>query len=143
MDIPEDWISVAVCGAHMSGLPLNHQLLGLGGQLQACTATAPHYRLYRLQGFEPPRPGMVRVPTNGSAVEVEVWRLPLAQYGRLVAMVPFPLCIGTLELADGSRVQGFLCEGHATLDAEDISACGGWRGYLAASQAAGAGPINA
>lgn len=134
-----EWISVAVCGAHMSGLPLNHQLLGLGGQLQVRTTTAPQYRLYRLHGFEPPRPGMVRVPTNGSAIEVEVWRLPLEQYGRLVAAVPFPLCIGTLELADGSSVQGFLCEGHATLDAVDISACGGWRGYLAGQTASRSG----
>lgn len=127
-----DWINVAVCGAHMSGLPLNPQLAGLGGQLQARTATAPHYRFYRLHGFEPPRPGLVRVAQAGSAIEVEVWRLPLEQYGKLVALVPSPLCIGTLELADGSRVQGFLCEGYATEDAEDISAHGGWRGYLAA-----------
>jgi allophanate hydrolase len=132
METTDHWISVAVCGAHMSGLPLNPQLLELGGILLARTATAPAYRLYRLHGFEPPRPGMVRSPGAGVAIEVEVWRLPVEQYGRLVAKVPAPLCIGTLELADGSQVQGFLCESWAVEGAVDISAFGGWRGYLAA-----------
>jgi allophanate hydrolase len=127
----EHWISVAVCGAHMSGLPLNHQLLGLGGQLVACTTTAPHYRLYRLSGFEPPRPGLLRVKDHGAAVVVEVWRLPVEQYGRLVALVPAPLCIGTLDMQDSSAVQGFLCESYATEHALDITAHGGWRAYLA------------
>lgn len=127
-----DWISVAVCGAHMSGLPLNLQLTGLGAQMEMRTTTALHYRFYRLHGFEPPRPGLVRVAGPGSAIDVEVWRLPAEQYGKFVALVPSPLCIGTLELADGSSVQGFLCESYATEDAQDISEYGGWRGYLAA-----------
>lgn len=130
----ENWIEVAVCGAHMRGLPLNHQLTGLGGQLVKETTTAPHYRFYKLAGFEPPRPGLVRVHEQGRTIALEVWRLPLDNYGHLVALVPAPLCIGTLELADGSRVQGFLCEGYATAGALDISQLGGWRGYLDARQ---------
>jgi allophanate hydrolase len=126
-----EWVEVAVCGAHMSGLPLNHQLLGLGGQLVARTMTAPHYRLYRLPGFEPPRPGLIRVHSEGGAVEVEVWRLPVEHYGKLVAVVPAPLCIGTLDLQDGLAVQGFLCESYATEHALDITSSGGWRSYLA------------
>lgn len=127
-----DRVSVAVCGAHMSGLPLNPQLTGLGAQMELRTTTAPHYRFYRLHGFEPPRPGLVRVPEAGLAIAVEVWRLPIENYGRFVALIPAPLCIGTVELVDGSCVQGFLCEGYATENAVDISAHGGWRGYLAA-----------
>ena len=136
----DQWIGIAVCGAHMSGLPLNWQLRELGAELQARTATASRYRLYRLHGFEPPRPGLVRVTTDGCAIELEVWRLPIEQYGRFVNKVPAPLCIGTLELADGSTVQGFLCENYAIQGAEDISAFGGWRGYLASRSAGEAGP---
>jgi allophanate hydrolase len=143
MNAIEQWISIAVCGAHMSGLPLNWQLRELGGELQARTATASRYRLYRLHGFEPPRPGLVRTATDGCAIELEVWRLPIEQYGRLVNKVPAPLCIGTLELADGSTVQGFLCENYAIQGAEDISAFGGWRGYLASQSPAETGPIRA
>lgn len=126
----DETVKVAVCGAHMSGLPLNRQLLDLGGELQARTRTAPHYRLYKLAGFEPPRPGLVRVQQHGGSIEVEVWRLPLNQYGKLVTLVPSPLCIGTLALEDGSSVQGFLCESYAIEGALDITSLGGWRNYL-------------
>lgn len=123
-------ISVAVCGAHMSGLPLNPQLTSLGAELELKTTTATHYRFYRLQGFEPPRPGLVRVNTGGSMITVEVWRIPVENYGKFVTLIPAPLCIGTLELADGRLVQGFLCENYATENATDISQHGGWREYL-------------
>jgi allophanate hydrolase len=129
------WVNVAVCGAHMSGLPLNRQLLELGGELQTLTKTAPLYRFYKLAGFEPLRPGLMRMQQQGMAIEVEVWRLPLDHYGKLVAQVPAPLCIGTLTLEDDSTVQGFLCESYAIEGALDITAFGGWRGYLAASRA--------
>jgi allophanate hydrolase len=118
----------------MSGLPLNPQLLGLGGQMVVSTMTAPLYRLYSLSGFEPPRPGLMRVLDGGGTVEVEIWRLPLEHYGKLVAAVPAPLCIGTLELRDGQTVQGFLCEAYATEGALDITPLGGWRAYLASQQ---------
>lgn len=131
MNTNEHWVNVAVCGAHMSGLPLNRQLLDLGGELQARTRTAPHYRFYKLAGFEPPRPGLVRVQQQGESIEVEVWRLPLERYGKLVTLVPAPLCIGTLTLQDGSTVQGFLCESYAIEGALDITSLGGWRNYLA------------
>ena len=129
-----DWISVAVCGAHMSGLPLNSQLTNLGAQMELRTTTAPQYRFYKLHGFEPSRPGLVRVSQGGVPIALEVWRLPVENYGRFVALIPAPLCIGTVELADGGRVQGFLCEGYATENAEDISAYGGWRGFLGTLQ---------
>ena len=125
-----DTIDVVVCGAHMSGLPLNHQLTGLGATLVAQTRTAPDYRLFRIDAFSPPRPGLLRVVSGGTAIEVEVWRLPLAAYGGFVAGVPSPLGFGTIRLADGSLAQGFLCEHFATVGAPDISHLGGWRRYL-------------
>lgn len=126
----ESMVKVAVCGAHMSGLPLNGQLLALGGRLVKQTTTAPFYRLYKLPEFVPPRPGLVRVTEGGAAIEVEVWELPVTNYGAFVAAIPAPLGIGTLELTDHAPVQGFLCEVYATAQALDISASGGWRNYM-------------
>jgi allophanate hydrolase len=124
-------IELAVCGAHLEGLPLNGQLRERGAVLVARTKSAPQYRCYALPGGPPARPGLVRVASGGAAIELEVWRVPSAAFGSFVAGVPAPLAIGKLELADGRRVCGFLCEAHAVRDAQDITAYGGWRGYLA------------
>ena len=124
-------IKVAVCGAHMQGLPLSPQLTALGGEFVQATYTSADYRLFKLNGFTPERPGLLRVLKNGNAIAVEVWQLPIENYGKFVASVPSPLGFGTLTLADDNTVQGFLCEAYATLDAVDISHLGGWRKYLA------------
>jgi hypothetical protein len=130
MENTEKWIKVAVCGAHMAGLPLNPQLLALGATFVQATTTASDYRLYKLNGFSPERPGLLRVASAGVAIELEVWQLPLSNYGAFVAGVPAPLGFGTLKLADDSLVQGFLCEHYVIADATDISHLGGWRNYL-------------
>ena len=125
-------VQVAVVGAHLSGMPLNGQLTSRGATLTTITCTAPHYRLYALPGTTPPKPGMCRVALNqGAAITVEIWDMPVEHYGSFVALIPHPLGIGTLELADGSKVQGFVCESEALQDAQDISGFGGWRTYLA------------
>ncbi len=126
-----DTVTLAVCGAHMEGLPLNPELLALGARLLRRTHTAPCYRLYALPGGPPFRPGLVRVPDDGAAIEVEVWQLPAAALGPFLAGIPAPLGIGKLELADGTWTSGFLCESHATRGATDITELGGWRAYLA------------
>jgi len=123
-------VQVAVCGAHMSGLPLNGQLTSRGGRLVAATRSAPTYRFFALPGGPPHRPGMVR-SDDGAAIELELWELPAAEFGSFVAGIPAPLGIGTIELADGTSSQGFVCEAHAVGDATDITAHGGWRSYLA------------
>lgn len=123
-------IKVALCGAHMKGLPLNPQLTTLGGEFVVATQTSPDYKLFKLSGFTPERPGLIRVKQGGAAIALEVWQLPIENYGKLVAAVPAPLGFGTVTLIDGTQVQGFLCEVYATEDALDISALGGWRGYL-------------
>ena len=124
-------VTVAVVGAHLSGLPLNHELTSRGAQLLATTTTARAYRLYALPGTQPEKPGLVRAAANGAAIEVELWSLPVAAFGSLVAGVPPPLGIGTITLRDGSQVKGFVCEAHAVAEAQDISSYGGWRNYLA------------
>jgi allophanate hydrolase len=127
----EPSLPLAVVGAHLSGLPLNHQLTELGATLATATTTSARYRLYALPDSKPAKPGLLRVEEDGKAIAVEVWNLPLHQVGRFLAGIPAPLGLGTLELADGSRVHGFLCEPWALRQAQDISHHGGWRAYLA------------
>ncbi len=122
-------VQVAVCGAHMSGLPLNHQLIDRDARLIARTRTAPGYSLYALPGGTPQRPGLVR-SSRGKRIELEVWELPVENFGSFVAGIPSPLGIGKLELEDGSWVPGFLCEEHAVEQATNITHLGGWRAYL-------------
>jgi allophanate hydrolase len=57
--------------------------------------------------------------------------MPQSAVGSFLALIPAPLGLGSIELADGRRVHGFLCEAHAVADAPDVSRFGGWRDYLA------------
>ncbi|WP_327716046.1 allophanate hydrolase [Streptomyces sp. NBC_00490] len=125
---------LAVVGAHLSGQPLNPQLLALGARLDRTTTTAPVYRLHALR-TTPPKPGLEHVGEGGAAVEAEVWRLPAAGLGRLLAALPRPMTLGSVQLADGSTVPGFLCEPSALEAAEDITRYGGWRSYVNAEKA--------
>ena len=124
-------MEVVLVGAHMTGLPLNGQIAGLGGRFLERTETAPAYRLFRLPGPPPARPGMIR-DAGGAAIAVEVWALPLAQVGAFLALIPSPLGLGRVELADGRLAVGFLAEGAAVEGAEEITHLGGWRAFLAA-----------
>ncbi|MYS21126.1 allophanate hydrolase, partial [Streptomyces sp. DvalAA-14] len=124
-------LRLAVVGAHLSGQPLNHQLRALGARLVTTTGTAAVYRLFALD-TAPPKPGLVRVAEGGAAIEAEVWELPAAALGRLIAALPRPMALGTVELADGTGATGFLCEPQALDGARDITAHGGWRAYLGA-----------
>jgi len=126
-----DEIALAVVGAHLSGMPLNGELKAAGARFLEATTTAPDYRLFALAGTEPPKPGLLRVePGKGGAVEVELWALSPAAFGRFVAAVPPPLSIGTLRLSDGREAKGFLVEAAATTGARDITHFGGWRAYV-------------
>jgi allophanate hydrolase len=126
-------IPLAVFGAHMQGLPLCKELLALGGRFVREATTAPAYRLYRVPGVSPARPGLVRVDDGGAAIACEIWALPPAGLGSLLTRIDAPLCIGTVELADGARLKGFLAEPQRLAGAEDITRHGGWRAYLVAT----------
>jgi allophanate hydrolase len=122
---PGELVPVAVVGLHLSGERRNPELTDRGATLLQATRTAPCYRLYLLPSGTP---GLVRDDTGG-AVDVEIWQLPAASVGSLLAGIPAPLALGRIRLADGSEVTGFLCEAYAVGAAEDITAGGGWRAY--------------
>lgn len=131
-------IDLFVVGAHLTGQPLNVQLVQAGGTFVGPARTAAHYRLHAL-ATRPPKPGLVRIADSdpnaggGAGIEGEIWRLPAAGFGTLTAAVPTPMTIGTVELADGRRISGFLVEPYGVENAPDITRFGGWRAYLASS----------
>jgi allophanate hydrolase len=128
-------IVIAVVGAHLSGMALNGQLRGLNARLLKATRTAPDYRLYALANTQPAKPGMLRVASGtGKAIEVELWALSAEAFGRFVADVPPPLSIGTIALADGREVKGFLVEAEGIVGARDITEFGGWRAFVASEK---------
>ncbi len=118
---------IAVVGAHLSGQPLNGELLALGARFHRATRTAADYRLYALPDDR--RPGLVCRPGDGVAIEIEIWDMPVAAVGAFLAGIAPPLGLGTVVLADGGAVTGFLCEAHAVDGARDISEFGGWRAW--------------
>jgi allophanate hydrolase len=132
-------VLLAVAGAHLSGQPLNPQLLERGATLARTTTMAPGYRMYEVPG-PLPRPGVTRLAgdlvddaaLSGHLLEVEVWNMPVEHLGSFLAGIAAPLAIGPVELADGSQVLGFLCSADGVDPAREITGYGGWRGYLAA-----------
>ncbi|MCY0385998.1 allophanate hydrolase [Robbsia sp. Bb-Pol-6] len=125
-------IRVAVVGAHLRGMPLNHELTSRDARFVEETTTAAHYRLFALANTTPPKPGLLRVAPaeTGAPIVVELWDVPGTAFGGFVAGVPAPLGIGTLTLADGRQVKGFICEPADLPAATDVTAFGGWRAYI-------------
>ncbi len=122
-------VRVAVVGAHLRGMPLNFQLIQRDAVFVEATETAACYRLFALANTQPPKPGIAR-DADGAAIQVELWDIPLARFGEFVAEILAPLGIGSLELADGRWVKGFICEPAALKDATDITEFRGWRHWV-------------
>jgi allophanate hydrolase len=124
-------LEIAVVGAHLTGLPLNGQLTSLGASFVREAATTDAYRFYRLAGGPPLRPGLMRgAPGGGAPIALEIWALPIGNVGAFLKQIPPPLGLGTVELAGGGNVKGFICEAAGLTGAEDITSHGGWRNYL-------------
>jgi allophanate hydrolase len=128
-------VKIAVVGAHLTGQPLNWQLTSRNARLIRTGRTAAGYSLYALAGTVPAKPGLVYDGAGQGLIEVELWEIDFAGFGAFVADIPPPLGIGTLTLEDGAKVKGFLCESYAVSDAQDITAFGGWRNWLATKSA--------
>jgi allophanate hydrolase len=126
---PPGYVPLAVCGAHLTGEPLNYQLTGAGAFLIESCRTSPNYRLHALTGTAPPKPGLVFSPDGGDSIEVEVWAVPENTFGSFVAAVPPPLGIGNCTLESGRTVKSFVCEPYALVGARDITSFGGWRAF--------------
>jgi len=124
-------VKVAVCGAHLSGLPLNWQLTQRGARLLGAVQSAPEYKFYALAGGPVQRPGMVRVNEGGAAIDMEVWEMPAQHFGSFVDGIPAPLGIGKVKLADGTWVSGFVCEAIGVEGGTEITELGSWREWLA------------
>ncbi len=133
LPLSKDHVRIAVVGAHLRGMPLNHQLINRRAVFVESSETAPRYRLYALANTQPAKPGLARA-ASGESIQVELWDIPLARFGEFVAEIPAPLGIGSLELGDGRWVKGFICEGAALGDAQDITAYKGWRNWLASKE---------
>jgi allophanate hydrolase len=131
----EPTLDLAVVGAHLSGQPLNHQLTDAGARLRWSGQTAARYRLYALANSQPPKPALVRSAQTGAAIAIEVWQMPRRAFGGFIGNVSSPLAIGSIELADGRWVKGFVCEPCALDGASDITDHGGWRAYLSSRSA--------
>jgi allophanate hydrolase len=131
----EATVALAVVGLHLSGQPRNGDLLDCAATLRETTTTSANYRLYRLGGSHPVVPGLVRVPTAGAHIEVEIWDVPVVALGRLLHAVAAPLGLGHVRLRDGREVLGFLAEAYAAESAEDITTFGGWRAATASTPA--------
>ncbi|AVQ96928.1 allophanate hydrolase-related protein [Ethanoligenens harbinense] len=121
-----DTVTIAVCGLHMRGYPLESQLLERNAHFVREDKTAPIYRLYLLP-MTPPKPGLIRTEKGGSAISVEIWEMPIQYFGGFVKLIPSPLGIGKVILNSGEIICGFICEGFASEAAEDITSFGGWK----------------
>jgi len=122
----DEHVRVAVAGAHLRGQPLHADLQRAGAQFVRVCPTGPHYRFIAFMDLNPPRPGLLRDEDRAGQIHVEVYDMPMEGFGRLVASVAAPLAIGTIDLADGESVKGFLCESWAAQSAQDITDFGGW-----------------
>lgn len=126
---PAGYVPLAVCGAHLTGEPLNYQLVQAGAFLIESSRTAPEYRFYALRGTIPAKPGLALSHAGGAAIEVEVWAVPETNFGAFVAAVPPPLGIGTCTLESGRQVKAFICEPYALSEADEITHLGSWRAF--------------
>ena len=119
-------VRVAVAGAHLRGQPFHQSLLGMGARFVRACQTAACYRFVALMHLAPPRPGLIRDDARAGSALVEIYELPFEGFGKLVASVAPPLAIGTVEMEDGEKIKGFLCESWAVDAAQDITDFGDW-----------------
>lgn len=125
-----DAMKIAVVGAHLRGMPLHSQLTDRRARLIKACKSSKSYKLFALPNTTPPKPGLVKAKTNGAAIDLEVYEMPMAEVGSFLNLIPAPLGLGNIELEDGSWVKGFICEPYAIDGAKDITDLGGWKPYI-------------
>jgi hypothetical protein len=127
--VNQNGVLLAVNGTLMRGLKLNHNMVAAKATFVRETKTEPAYRLWTINDEHP---AMLRV-TDGTGVKVavEVWSVPTVGLAGILLNEPPGLCIGKVRLEDGSIVLGVLGEPALVEGHREITAYGGWRGYLA------------
>lgn len=123
-------MEIAVVGAHLRGMPLHSQLTERRARLVKACKSSKSYKLFALANTTPPKPGLVKAKTDGAAIDLEVYEMPIAEVGSFLGLIPAPLGLGNIELEDGSWVKGFICEPYAISGAKDITDLGGWKPYI-------------
>ena len=128
----KEYMDIGVAGLHLTGQPLNHQLITLGGTLAKTCRTSARYKMYLITDEKGKKPGLLRLPDGspGNGYEVEVWSLPIENVGKFLSFIPAPLGLGTLTLEDETKVKGFICEYRVAEEGTDISGFSGWRSYM-------------
>ena len=125
-------VLLAVNGTLMRGLELNGNLLRAGAHFVREAQTASEYRLYSIGDVHP---AMLRAKEGGKAIAVELWELPAGGLASILQAEPVGLCIGKVALAGGEEVLGVLGEPWLCERRLEITAHGGWHGYLASKSA--------
>lgn len=126
MYLKDKIVPIAVCGLHMRGFSLEKQMKDLGARFREERQTSKNYKLIKLP-TNPTKPGLIKVCKNGESIKLEIWDMPRRQLGKFLEMIPEPLGLGKVELEDGSRVTGFICEGYMESKSEDISRFKSWK----------------
>lgn len=120
--LKQETTTLAVCGLHKKGYPLEYQLTELGGYYTESTMSAAAYKLYELEGT-PVKPGMFYDPEGGS-ISLDLYEVPVEKVGAFMQNIREPLGIGTIELCDGRKVKGFLCQEYSARQGRDITGQG-------------------
>lgn len=121
-------VHLAVNGTLMRGLELNPNMVRNGATFVREDATDACYRIYSIDDRHP---AMLRTPSEGTSVALEIWDVPVTGLANILLAEPPGLSIGKVVLRDGSIVLGvlgepFLCQGQ-----REITQYGGWRAYIA------------
>jgi hypothetical protein len=126
-------VYLAVNGTLMRGLELNENLRKVGANFVREATTDAAYRLWTIQDRHP---AMMRFPTGGREIALEIWDVPTAAIATILQQEPPGLCIGKIALADGESMLGVLGEAYLCEGGTEITQWGGWRAYMASKNSA-------
>lgn len=121
-------ILLAVNGTLMRGLKLNGNMLAAGATFVREAKTDAYYRCWSIKDDHP---AMIRTKEPTAEIDVEIWAVSAQGLADILAKEPAGLCIGKVQLNDGSEVLGVLGEPWVVEGEKDITAYGGWRNYIA------------
>ena len=121
-------IRFAVNGTLMRGLELNKHLLDVGATFICEAKTKDCYKLFSINDIHP---AMYREDNGGgNKISLEIWELNGDGLASVLLNEPSGLCVGKVQLDDGTTVLGVLGEPHIFNNQKEITSFGGWKEYL-------------